>query len=187
MAKPIEPAELDKAAKLVETAMKTEAKKAKQREEQRKKAEDALEAFKDNYAARTKEMVAKKKHTVTDLEKAVGVAEHELAKDHPLVAKLNDLIDKAKKVPYEPRYDELDKAIHALEDWDVAVEKTDQPKKAITQIGKTKEAIDSALADIKKAVDDYMKVAEAAKKDLGDVEDADVKKELTAILEGELP
>jgi hypothetical protein len=186
MAKPIEPADLDKAVKLVETAMKTDAKKAKLREEQRAKAEAALEAFNDNYAARTKELIAKRKHRVSDLEKAVGIAEHELAKDHPLTAKLNDLIDKAKKIPFDPRYEEMDKAIHALEDWDVELEKTDQPKKAITLIEKTKVALDSASADKRKAADEYMKVAEAARKDLEAVEDADVKKELSTILDGEL-
>lgn len=187
MAKPIDLADLDKAVKLVETAMKTDAKKAKQREEQRKKAEAALEAFNDNYAARFKEAIAKKKRRVSDLEKAVGIAEHELAKDHPLTAKLKDLIDKGKKIPYDPRYDEMDKAIHALEDWDVELEKTDPPKQAIKLIEKTKAAIDSALTEIKKAADAYMKVAETARKDLEAVEDADVKKELSTILEGELP
>jgi len=186
MAKLVDLADLDKAVKLVETAMKTDAKKAKQREAQRKKAEAALEAFNDNYAAHSKEAIAARRKAVTDLEKAVGIAEHELA-NHPLVAKLNELIDKAKKIPYAPRYDELDKAIHALEDWDIALEKTDQPKLAIKLIEKTKVALESVKTDVTKAIEEYIKGAEAAKKDLTDVEDADIKKELTTILDGELP
>jgi hypothetical protein len=187
MAKPVDTADLDKAAKLVETAMKTEAKNAKLREQQRAKAEAALEAFNDNYAVRTKEKIAKVDLLVTDLEKAVGIAQRELPKDHPLTAKLNGLIDLLKKIDYDRRVDELNKAIQAVEDWNVALEKTDQPKKAITLIEKSKAAIDSAKTEISKASDKYNEGAKAAKKDLEAVEDADVKKKLAAVLEGELP
>jgi hypothetical protein len=186
MAKPIDLADLDKAIKLVEAAMKTDAKKAKLREEQRKKAEDALEAFNDNYAARMKENIAKVKRTVTDLEKAVGIAQRELPKDHPLTKKLNGLIDLAKKVDYGRRDASLNRAIKMLEEWDVELEKTDEPKKAIAQIEVAKAAIDAARAAIKKSSDEYEKLAAAAKKDLNGVEDADVKKDLAVILEGEL-
>ena len=186
MGKVIDLADLDKAAKLVETAMKTEAKKAKQREEQRKKAEAALEAFNDHYAARSKDAITSRKRSVIDLEKAVGVTERELGKTHPLTAKLNDLIDKANKIPYDSRYAELDKAIHALEDWDVVLENTDQPKLAIKLIEKAKAALESHKTEVTKAYDAYYAVAEAAKKDLGDVKDPDLRKELTKVLEGEL-
>src|SRR5262245_16945870 len=74
-------ADLDKAVKLVETAMKTDAKNAKLREQQRAKAEAALEAFKDNYAKSGREGNATKKQILTDLEKAVGIAENELDDD----------------------------------------------------------------------------------------------------------
>jgi hypothetical protein len=180
------PADLDKAIKLIETAMKTESKNAKLREQQRKKAEDALETFLDNYSARTKEILSKTKRHLLDLEKARGVAESELEKDHPLTAKLIDLINKVKKVPYEPHYDELDKAIRALENWDVESEKLDQPKQAVKHVENFKGVHKSDEAAIGKAADEYAKVAEAARKDLDAVEDADVKKELAKILEEEI-
>jgi tetratricopeptide (TPR) repeat protein len=186
MAKPIDTGDLDKAIKLVETAMKTEAKNAKLREQQRAKAEAALEAFNDNYAARTKETIARVDVLVTEYEKAVGIAQRELPKDHPLTTKLNGLIDLLKKIDYDRRIDELNKAIQAVEDWNVALEKTDQPKKAINLIEKSKAAIDSAKAEITKASGEYNKGAIAAKKDLDAVEDADVRKKLAAVLEGEL-
>ena len=186
MAKPVDTADLDKAAKLVEVAMKTEAKNAKVREQQRAKAEAALEAFKDNYAARSKESTAKKKRLLADMEKAVGIAENELDKDHPLTAKLRDLIAKGKKIVYEPRYDELDKAIHALENWDVELEKLDQPKLAIKLIGNTKTALDTLFNDRSKEIDEWLSLGKAARKDLDDVEDPDIKKQLSAILEGEI-
>ena len=186
MAKSIDLADLDKAVKLVETAMKTEAKKAKLREEQRKKAEDALEAFNDNYAALSKDAITSRKRSVIDLEKALGVTERELAKGHPLTAKLNDLINQAKKIPYDPRYAELDKAIHALEDWDVVLENTDQPKLAIKLIEKAKAALESAKTEVTKAVDAYYELAQAVKKDLEGVKDPDLRKELTKVLEGEI-
>ena len=179
-------ADLDKAIKLIETAMKTESKNAKLREQQRKKAEGALEAFLDNYSTRTKEIVAKAKRHLTDLEKARGVAESELDKGYPLTAKLIDLIGKVKKIPYEPHYEELDKAIRALENWDVESEKLDHPKQAIKHVENFKavdKADDTAIA---KAIEEATKVANAARKDLDAVEDADVKKELSKILEEEI-
>ena len=187
MAKPIDLADLDKAVKLVETAMKTEAKNAKLREQQRAKAEAALEAFNDNYAARTKEMIIKVDGLVTEYEKAVGIAQRELPKDHPLTKKLNEIIDLLKKINYERRVEDLNKATQAVEDWDVSKEKTDQPKKAISLIEKAKAAIDAAKTEIDKASDEYNKETKAAKKELEAVEDPDVKKKLAAVLEGELP
>jgi hypothetical protein len=179
-------ADLDKAIKLIETAMKTESKNGKLREQQRKKAEGALEAFLDNYSARTKELVAKKKRHQTDLEKARGVAESELDKDHALTAKLIGLIDIAKKVPYDPHYEELDKAIRALENWDVETEKLDLPKQAIKHVENFKAVDKSDEAAIEKSIEEYAKAATAAKKDLDAVEDADVKKELSKILDEEI-
>jgi exonuclease VII small subunit len=187
MGKVIDLADLDKAIKLVETAMKTDAKKAKLREEQRKKAEAALEAFNDNYAARSKDAITSRNRSVIDLEKAIGVTERELGKTHPLTTKLDDLINKAKRIPYDPRYAELDKAIHALEDWDVVLEKTDQPKLAIKLIETARAALETAKTEVTKAYDAYYKVAEAAKKDLEGVTDPDLRKELAKVLEGELP
>ena len=186
MAKLINTADLDKVVKLVETAMKTEAKNAKLREQQRVKAEAALEAFKDNFAARHKEGIARQKDYVTDLAKAVGIAAHLLTKGHPLTAKLNVLIDELKKINFEPRFDELNKAINAIESWDVTSDKTDPPKLAIKLIGNTKTAIDSGIAERKKALGAWRTLADAAKKDLDAVDDPDVKKDLTKILEGEL-
>jgi hypothetical protein len=179
-------ADLDKAVKLVETAMKTDAKNAKLREQQRAKAEAALEAFKDNYAKSGREGNATKKQILTDLEKAVGIAENELDEDHPLIAKLRELITKGKQVSYEPDYTELDKTIHALENWDVKLEKTDQPKLAIKLIGTTKTAIDSEIKTRDKTIEEWLSLSKAARKDLEDVDDPDVKKVLTEILKGEL-
>jgi hypothetical protein len=186
MAKHVELADLDKAIKLVEVAMKTETKKAKLREEQRKKAEDALEAFVDGFAARNKEVIATIKRLTSDLEKGVGVAQRELPKDHPLTKKLNDLIDLLKGINTTRRDDELNKAIRTIEDWDVALEKLDEPKKAISLIEKAKAVIEAAKTERAKIQAEYVKIAAAALKDLESVEDADVKKELAAILEGEL-
>jgi hypothetical protein len=186
MPKKPDPADLDKIIKLVETAMKTEAKQAKLREQQRKKAEAALEAFKDNYAEYNKETIARVKGYTSDLKKAVGIAQRDLPKDHPLTKKLNDMIDLVAKLNFDRKVDELNKAIVLIEDWDVALEKLDQPKKAISSIEGAKESINASIAAKIKATDEFNKIGEAARKDLESVDDPDVKKELAAILEGEL-
>src|SRR5262245_49874967 len=79
----MDPSDLDKAVKLLETAMKTDVKKAKQREDLRKKALSHLEEFKHVYAANFKEARASEKKRTVELEEAVGVAEHELPQGHP--------------------------------------------------------------------------------------------------------
>ena len=74
--------------------MKTDVKKAKQREDLRKKALSQLEKIKHDYAANFKDARAKEKKRAEELEEAVGIAEHELQQGHPLVAHLNDAITK---------------------------------------------------------------------------------------------
>jgi hypothetical protein len=179
----LDPADLDKMAKLLETAMKTDVKKAKQREELRKKALSQLQQFKHNYAASYKSSRAAEKKIAEDVEKAVGIAEHELQKGHPLVAHLNEAIGKLKAIPLNTDYAQLDKAMDAVEDWDVAVEKNDLPKNAIKYLNGAKADYTSELSAIDKAVDEYAKLMSAAKKDLETVDDLDVKKELKELLD----
>jgi hypothetical protein len=183
MAKVVDLGDLDKISKSVDTAMKLDAKKAKQREEQRKKSLSDLEGFKKNYAERQKELKADDKRIVDLLEKAVGIAEHELPKGHPLVADLNTLIDQNKKVPRDTHYEEMDKAIDALDDWDTSLEKLDLPKQAIASLKKTKEVLASAHSDLEKVTAVYEKALSQAVKDLETVEDPDVKKRLKAIFD----
>jgi hypothetical protein len=179
----LEPDDLDKVVKLLETAMKTDAKKAKQREELRKKALSQLEKFKHDYAANFKAARATEKKRTEELEEAVGIAEHELPKSHPLVAHLNDAIDKIKAIPLNSDYAQLDKAMDAVEDWDVAVEKNDVPKNAIKYLQAAKADYVSERSEIDKAIDEYAKLMSTAKSDLETVDDPDVKKKLKEILD----
>ena len=174
--------DLGKVVKLLETAMKTDVKKDRQREDLRKKALSQLQTFKHTYAASFKATRAAERKVAEDLEKAVGVAEHELQNGHPLVAHLNGAIDKLKAIPLKTDYAQLDKAMDAVEDWDVKVEKNDVPKNAIKYLQAAKTDYASERSDIDKALDEYAKSIAAAKKDLEAVDDADVKKELQEIL-----
>jgi len=183
MAAELDLEDLDTVAKLLETAMKTDVKKAKQREDVRTKAISQLEEFKRIYAAAFRSVNARERKVVENLEKGAGIAEHELPRDHPLVGHLNDAIEKAKAVPYNTDYANLDKAIDSLEDWDVSVEKDSLPKKAIVYLRAAKLAYESEGAEITKAKERYDKVLAALKKDLETLDDPDLKKKLREALD----
>jgi len=175
--------DLDKATKLLETAMKLDAKKSKQREDSRKKALSQLQQFKHDYAASYKESRAGERKTAERLEEAVGIAEHELQNGHPLVAHLNDAIGQLKAIPLNTDYAQLDKAMDAVEDWDVAVEKNDVPKNAIKYLQAAKADYTSERSEIDKAIDQYGKLMTVARKDLEAVDDPDLKKKLKEIID----
>jgi hypothetical protein len=175
--------ELDKVAQLLETAMKTDTKRAKQREEMRKKALSQLENAKRSYGERCKKGKATVRQIAADFEKAVSIAEHDLPRGHPLVAHLNDAIVKLKSVPFDTDYAQLDKAIDAIEDWDVAYEKDDLPKKAIQFVQAAKADSVKRSSNYNKAKDAHEKLLPAIKSDLERVEDADVKKQLKTLLD----
>jgi hypothetical protein len=176
-----EHAKLDKVIELIETAMKTGAAEAELRETQRQKAEAELEGFKDSYARALKEHKESDKNSIDILQKADGIAENEL-KGHPLVTRLNKLLAILKKIPRDGQYDDLNKAVNALEDWDVKLEKTDMPKKAIKHLQQAKVVLSARQAVVVKLSDEYSKVYGAAMKDLETVKDPDVKKRLKALL-----
>jgi hypothetical protein len=184
MAKPVDPAELDKVSKSVDTAMKMDTKNAKKRDDARKKALGELEAFKKNYAERLKELKASDRKTIEILQKADGIGENELDKDHPMKKNIDDLIAKAKKVNRDSNYADMEDAIATLNDWDVELEKVDMPKKAIQQLKKAKDALQADKDATGAQVDEYSKALDKAYKDLDTVEDPDVKKRLKAIFSG---
>src|SRR5262245_40105538 len=175
--------ELDKVAQLLETAIKTETSKAKEREAMRKKALSQLVNAKRSYGERCKKGKAIMRQIAADFDKAVSIAEHDLPRGHPLVAHLNDAIVKLKAVPFDTDYAQLDKAIDAIEDWDVAYEKDDLPKKAIQFVQAAKADSAKRSSNYNKAKDAHEKLLPAIKSDLERVEDADVKKQLKTLLD----
>lgn len=184
MAKPVDRSDLEKISKAIEAAMKLDAKQAKKREDQRKKALADLEGFKKNYAERRKELKAGDRKTLEGLERADGIAENELPEDHPVRADIDDCIQKVKAVGRDTIYTDMDKAIDALDDWDTSLEKQDLPKQAIASLKKSKDALDADHDAVDKAVEAYEKALAKAVKDLDSIEDPDVKKRLKAIFEG---
>jgi len=175
--------ELDKVAQLLETAIKTETSKAKEREAMRKKALSQLVNAKRSYGERCKKGKATMRQIAADFDKAVNIAENKLPRGHPLVAHLNDAIVKLKAVSFDTDYAQLDKAIDAIEDWDVAYEKDDLPKKAIQFVQAAKADSAKRSSNYNKAKDEHEKLLPAIKSDLERVEDANVKKQLKTLLD----
>jgi hypothetical protein len=169
----IEHAKLKKVKGLIETAMKTNVAKSKLRETLRKKAEAELDAFKDSYAEVLKYYEKAGEENAEVWQQANGIAEKVLIKDHSFMARVNDMVAINKKLLLDGQYDDLDKAIDALEDWEVTNAKTDVPKKAIKHLEQATDVLSAQQAEIEKIGEEHTKGYAEVVKAFFPVEDAE--------------
>jgi hypothetical protein len=104
--------------KLLATARKTEVAKAKERTQLKKKMLDRLNASKKDYAAKFKILVSLIDDRIDKLEHFFGIVMDELpAENRSDLAMVNRAITEYKKYPSKADYEDLDKCIKSVNNW----------------------------------------------------------------------
>jgi hypothetical protein len=169
--------------KLIEATMKTQVSNVKEREELRKKILRNMQEYKDRIAAANRQSKATNDRRIEALEKAVGIAQHELKRGHPLVAHLDKAIDLFQAVARPVPYGSLDKAMDAVEDWDVASENNASLKNASKYLQEEDKLFVSASAGIEKREQAAKAMVSTCVKDLQSVDNPDVKRKVQVFID----